>query len=271
VLLTEPPLNPKVNREKTTMIMFENFCVPALYVANKAVLSLYSTGNTTGLVFDSGDGVSYAVPIYSGYCLPYGTLHTEVAGRDLTDYLMKLLNEKGYSFTTVGEREIVRDIKEKLCYVALDLDKELQACANNPKSEECYKLPDDQIITVSTELFQCAEVLFQPSIVGMESFGIHQTCYHAISKCDADIHWDLYSNIALSGGTTMLPGISDRMRKEIVTLAPAAMRLRVTTSSKYSTWVGGSILASLSTFEKMWITKQEYDEFGPSIVHRKCF
>ena len=271
MLLTEPPLNPKVNREKITMVMFETFDVPALYVANKAVLSLYSTGNETGLVFDSGDGVSYAVPIFQGYCLPYATIHTEVAGRDLTDYLLKLLNEKGYSFTTAGEREIVRDIKEKLCYVALDFDKELQTYTNKTNLIESYKLPDGQIITVSTERFQCPEVLFQPSITRMESFGIHQTCYNAISKCDTEIHWDLYSNIVLSGGTTMFPGVSDRMLKEIVALAPAAMKVRVSTSSKYSTWVGGSILASLSTFQNMLITKQEYDESGPSIVHHKCF
>ena len=253
------------------MVMFETFYVPALYVANQAVLSLYSTGSTTGLVFDSGDGVSYAVPIFSGCYLPYATLHTEVAGRDLTDYLMKLLNERGFSFNTACEREIVRDIKEKLCYVALDFEKELQTCLNKSTIDKTYKLPDGQIITVNTERFQCPEALFQPSITGIESFGIHQTCYHAISKCDIDIRWELYSNIVLSGGTSMLPGVSDRMHKEIVAHAPMAMKVNVFTSSKYCTWVGGSILASLSSFPKMWITKQEYDEFGPSIVHRKCF
>lgn len=271
VLVGQPPLNPKANSEKMTQIMFETFNVPALYSSTTAVLSLYAAGRTSGAVLESGDGVTHCVPVFEGYGMPHAVLRWDVAGRCVTDFLMKIMTERGYSFTTTAEREIVRDIKEKLCFVSQDFDAQMK----NPEDEEkgVYELPDGQVISVGSSRFRAPETLFRPNMIGMESMGIHQLLHSSISKSDADVRKELYSNVVLSGGNTMFCGLESRLQKELSALAPASMKVKVVAppERKYLVWIGGSILASLSTFQQMWMSKQEYDESGPSLVHRKCF
>jgi len=272
ILLTEAPKNPKTNREKMIQMMFENFECQAAYIQIQAILSLYASGRTTGIVMDSGDGVSHTVPIYEGYALPHAVLRLDLAGRHLTEHMASLLTGAGYSFTTSAEIENVREMKEKLCYVAFDYPEELAKAEETDECETTYELPDGQTVTVSKERFQCPEALFNPSLTGKEALGIHAITYDSIMKCDLDIRKDLYANVVLSGGTTMYEGIGERMTKEVTALAPSTMSIKVIAppERKFSVWIGGSILSSLSTFASQWITKEEYEETGPSIVHRKC-
>ena len=207
------------------------------------------------------------------FAMPHAILRLVLAGRDLTEYMMKTLTERGYSFTTTAEREIVRDVIVKLSYIAVDFETEMKAASESSDKEEPYELPVGIIFTVGSVRFCCPEVLFQPSFVGKEDSGIHDTTVQSIMKCVVDSRKDLHAIVVLSGGSTLFQGIGERMTKEFNALAPSTMKIKVVAppERKYSVWIGGSILSSLSTFQQMWISKGEYDESGPTIVHRKCF
>jgi len=273
VLLTEAPLNPRRNREKAAEVFFETFGCPALFVSAQAVLSLYASGRTTGVVLDSGDGVTHAVPVYEGFALPHAVMRSDIAGRDVTEHLMVQLRRTGHVFHTSAEREVVRQIKEKECYVAFNPQKEEQNEHDKASGQHQYKLPDGTMISLGAERFRAPEILFHPSIVGLEYPGIHELLACSISRADLDLRMALFSQIVLSGGSTMFEKFGDRLLNEVRKLAPKDIKIRISAppERKFSTWIGGSILASLATFKKMWVSKEEFEEDGFPILHRRAF
>jgi len=270
LLLTAPPLNPKRNRERTVQVIFESFNAPCMYIGVQAVMTLYACGRTTGCVVDSGDGVTYTVPIYGGYAVSHAIQRVEYAGQNLTEYLTRILTERGYMFTTTAEQELVKELKEKLCMVVEDFDAEL--LKNDTEIEKEFETDDGRIIRLGNERFRCPEALFTPSLLGMETLGIHHVIHSSIAATDTDLRSELWQNVILSGGNTLFEGFTERLNVELGRLAPGTTKVRVyRPESVYSAWCGGSILSSLPAFKDSWVWQEEYDEVGPAVVHRKCF
>ncbi|EDQ87060.1 uncharacterized protein MONBRDRAFT_35236 [Monosiga brevicollis MX1] len=273
VLLTEAPLNPKKNREKAAEVLFESLNVPALFVSMQAVLALYASGRTTGAVLDSGDGVTHAVPVYQGFAVKHAITRVDVAGRDVTRHLQTLLRREGALFKTTAEFEIVRTIKEAkgVCFVSTNAKKDESMDDRSIAAK--YRLPDMKEITIHHARFRAPEILFDPSIIGDESEGVHKVLHYAIQKSDMDLRRDLYSNIIVSGGSTLFDNFCDRLLNELKALGPKDCKIKIIAppERKYSTWLGGSILASLDTFRTIWTEKREYEEEGARILHSKSF
>lgn len=291
LLITEAPLNPRTNRDKMCQVLFEQFNVPCIYVSIQAVLSLYALGRTTGVVIDSGDGVLHIVPVYEGFSLPTLIKRMDLAGRDITEQLLHNMRQMtGTNLQSSSEMEIVRQIKEKLCYISKDPiseEKSYAATYNNADLYLTYRLPDGHEILLGVEKFRSPEILFNPQLVGNESPGLHELTALAIAKTDLDLRPILYQNVILSGGNTLIRNFGDRMLTELKKMQSSSqagiwssataetyntkMKVKIFAppERKYSTWIGGSILAGLSTFKKMWITMSEYQE-DPGVIHRKC-
>lgn len=272
IVLTEAALNPKSHREKMAEIMFESFQVPALYITNPAVLSLYASGRTEGLVIDCGEDVSCAVPITqvsidSFKCLD-AIERQDVAGRDVADYLLtKLLTKRetrGIDYYTA------REIKEECCYVASDVDKE-----NKSYKNKTHRLPDGTTVDLGEECFTCPEALFNPQSSPLKlTHGVHRMVERAVTGCTQQneaLQKSLYANVVLAGGCTMLPGFAERMAAELMMIAPPIVTTKVIAppERRSSSWIGGSIIASLSLYHKCSTSKGEYKEYGPTAIHRK--
>ena len=272
VLIMEPPLNKRNNREKINELMFETLSCGGFYLAKSIVMSLFATGRTTGIVIESGLNETAVVPIYEGYALPQATLKLPIGGEEITKYLIANLKASGIELPYSKEFEVAQDIKEKYCFISTDYQQEMNSVSMSTGIAKECELPDGNKIILSIERFKSPEILFQPLLIGVDQAGIHELTYNSAIKCDPDIRKQLFGNIILRGGNTIFPKIKEKIARDIKSLAPSNIDITVKAppERKHLAWIGGAILSSLDKF-KMWINRGEYDEAGPGIVNRKCF
>ncbi|XP_067680061.1 actin-related protein 2 [Haliotis asinina] len=282
ILLTEPPMNPMKNREKMIETMFERYQFHSVHIAIQAVLTLYAQGLLTGVVVDSGDGVTHICPVYEGFALPHLTRRLDIAGRDITKYLIKLLLLRGYAFNHSADFETVRMMKEKLCYVAYDIEQEQKLALETTVLVEPYELPDGRIIKVGGERFGAAEALFQPHLINVENVGVAELLFNTINAADIDTRPEFYKHIVLSGGSTMYPGLPSRLEREIKQLylervlkgdveklSKFKIRIEDPPRRKHMVFLGGSVLADIMRDKNdFWLSRQEYEEQGLKVLDK---
>jgi len=277
ILLTEPPMNPRENSLRMYENMLEKYGFAGCQVAIQAMLVLYAQGLLTGVVVDSGDGVTHIVPVWEATVLPLLIKRLNVAGRHVTNYLIRLLQLRGYAFNRTADFETVRQIKEKLCYVGYDLEVEKRLALETTSLMASYTLPDGRVIKVGRERYEAPEVMFDPGLLGLEDKGIHLQLFNMIQKdADIDLRPGLYGHIVLSGGSTMYPGLPSRLEKEmrelylndvlkgdVSRLNKFKLRIEDPPRRKHMVFLGGSVLADIMKDKpEFWISKQEWLECG---------
>ena len=235
--------------------------------------SLYSVGKTTGVVVDSGETLTDVLPIFECYPMFHVLSRIPIGGRHINNYLKRLLMQTGIEVPKGKEDEVLKDIKEKLCYVPIDMEEEQHKYEHINEIEKTYQMPNGQEVHIGAQRFRCVEPLFEPRLIQIQSEGIPQTIFSTINKC-ADLKQDMFKNIVLTGGTSMFPGLKERIQNDINKLAsasPTTVEVHAPDYRSNAAWVGGSVLASQSAFSLMWITKEEYQENGSGIIKLKCF
>ncbi|KAL9247772.1 hypothetical protein vseg_021167 [Gypsophila vaccaria] len=274
ILFTDPLLTPKALREQLVQLLFETFNVSGYYATEQGVLSLYAVGRISGCTVDIGHGKIDIAPVIEGAVHHIASRRIELGGLDLTKLLIQELSKSNpHVNLTLSD---VERIKEK--YSCCSEDEIAFAKLQNNCHKEKHTLPDGQVISIGKERYVVGEALFKPSILGLESLGIVEQLVHSISTVSSENHRQLLENTVLCGGTSCITGFEDRFQKE-ANLCASAIRPSLVKPPeympenlpKYSAWIGGAILAKVVFPQNQHVTKAEYDETGPSIVHRKCF
>lgn len=284
ILLTDPPLNPTKNRERLVGEMLETYGFAGAFIQVQAVLTLYAQGLLTGLVVDSGDGVTHVVPVVDGFSFPHLTKRLNVAGRHITQHLIDLLLRRGYAFNRTADMDTVRQIKEELCYVSYDVERESRLARETTHLVSSYTLPDGRVIKVGAERFMAPEALFNPELVDVEGGGIADMVFRCVQENDIDNRMQMYQHIVMSGGSSMYRGMPSRLEKEIRDLylkhvlkgnkeglKKLKLRIKYPPRRKHMVFLGGAVLADiLKDRPEFWISKEEWAEEGARVLDRKC-
>ncbi|MBN3304662.1 ARP2 protein, partial [Amia calva] len=282
ILLTEPPMNPTKNRQRVVEEMFETYQFEGVYIAIQAVLTLYAQGLLTGVVVDSGDGVTHICPVYEGFSLPHLTRRLDIAGRDITRYLIKLLLLRGYAFNHTADFETVRLLKEELCYVGYNVDQEQRLARETTVLVQTFTLPDGRVVKVGGERFEAPEALFQPHLINVEGVGVAELLFNTIQAADIDTRSEFYKHIVLSGGSTMYPGLPSRLERELKQLylervlkgdteklTKFKIRIEDPPRRKHMVFLGGAVLADImKDKDSFWMSRAEYGERGVAVLDK---
>lgn len=289
VIITEAPLNPIENKKILCEILFEKMEVGMLNIEPQAKLTLYSAGIDTGMVLDSGDGVTHCIPISKGMILRNNIERLNIAGRDITEYLIRLLQKKGYAFNSSADFETIREIKEKFCFVSNDIQADRELEKNTTIFNTYHKLPDGQRIHISNEKYEAPEILFNPYLIGRDVEGIPEMVYKSIKNCPIDTRVGLYNCILLSGGSTLFPGFTSRLENEMKKVyqdhclkdtEDKTIKIKINVldnpNRRYSVFVGGAVVGNYYNTpdsEDYWITRSEWLEAGDNyeeVLKKKC-
>ena len=274
LLLTEPLLNPYINREKIAYSLFDNLGVPALFFASQPILSLFSTSSTSGTVLESGEGVTQSCVVYEGYSIPSSYERYNYGGADVTEYLKNLLKKRGYHFYNSTEFRLVNEIKENSCFcygnnnIKNDIGDAKKSANKNPIN---YYLPDGSSISVGDERLLAPEILFNPEYIGKEYLSFPDMIINSINKVDIQLKQKSYENILLSGGNTNFNGLNEQLHFELKNKLNKNMKVNLNKLEKpqYCCWIGGNIISTLEVFKKMWVTKNDWNEKGSKVIHVK--
>lgn len=269
LLISEPLLNPSEQKESITSTLFDLFDVPAVFYAKQPILSLFSTSNTSGTILESGSDITQCCFINDGNAVPNSYIRYDYGGRNVSEYLQRILKYSGFSFTTSAEFRIVEKIKE-MCYFCVQ-QREKGRDTHQEVSQSQFLLPDNTIINLKEEKVMAPEILFDLSIVGLHYMSFTEIVMTCMSKIDVDIR-SKQNKLLFTGGNTLFKGTKEKFMVDYKSRVKNPIKFIFYISSKnkmYECWLGGNAISGLDSLKRMWITKGDWREKGKAILAQK--